>query len=78
MDTLERIGQLAGDKTTLELRLGDAIGSIQELARICEAVRYTAGLGKSQWDRVEKARAVAAKADEALQAIRARNAETLR
>lgn len=71
MDTLARIDRLAGDKTALELRLGEAIGSILDLARMCEAVRYTSGLGKNQWDRVEKARAVAAKADEALRSIRA-------
>lgn len=72
MDTLTRIARLAGDKTVLELRLGETIGSILDLARMCEAVRYTSGLGRSQWERVEKARAVAAKADEALRAIRAK------
>lgn len=74
MDTLTRIDRLTADKTTLELRLGDTTGAILDLARMLEAVRYSSGLGKKQWERVEKARAVAAKADETLRAIRANRA----
>lgn len=43
-----------------------SIRAITDLARMLEAVRYTAGLGKHQWDRVERARKVAAEADQFL------------
>lgn len=62
---------LSADKIKLEARLGETIGAVLDLARMCEAVRYSAGLGKHQWERVEKARAIAAKADEALKSSRA-------
>ena len=48
---IERIEKLAGDKAQLRARLGDVI-------RICEAVRYTAGLGKGQVERLERAKAI--------------------
>ena len=31
--------------------------SLQEAIRICEAMRYTAGLGKNQLERIERAKA---------------------
>jgi len=71
MNTLDRIEKLAGDKTTLQLRLGETIMAINEIAQICEAVRYQNGLGKHQWDRVVKARSVAKDAELALEKVRA-------
>jgi len=75
MGTLERIESLSGDKTLLELRLSEAVVAINDLARMLEAVRYTSGLGKSQWERVEKARKIAKQADAALLAIRSKSPE---
>lgn len=37
--------------------------SLKSVTRICEAMRYTAGLGKTQMERIEKAKAVIAKAE---------------
>ena len=45
--------------TPLEIELLD---SLRDVTRIVEAMRYTAGLGKGQKERLEKARAVIAKA----------------
>lgn len=67
MDTLDRITKLSHQRTVLDMRLCEAVSAITDLARLCEAVRYTSGLGKGQWERVEKARAIAAKAQAALQ-----------
>ena len=36
--------------------------SLQEVVRICEALRYTAGLGKNQVERIERAKAAIAEA----------------
>ena len=69
MDTLDRISALSADKTLATMRLGEAVNAINDLARICEAVRLSAGLGKGQWERVIKARAVAAKCEFALSAL---------
>lgn len=38
------------------------LDSLQEVVRICEAVRYTTGLGKNQLERVERAKAAIAEA----------------
>lgn len=70
MNTLTRIERLSHDKAQLESRLGETIDALLDLARICDAVRYSAGLGKGQLERVEKARTIAAKADAALAEIR--------
>ena len=43
----------------LEDREVELVAALKDVCRICEAVRYTAGLGKHQWERVEKARALA-------------------
>jgi hypothetical protein len=53
----------------MDKHLCEAIRSISDLARMLEAVRYTAGLGKNQWERVERARKVAADADQFLASI---------
>ena len=71
MNTLDRIEKLAGDRTTLQLRLGETILAINEIARICEALQPETGLGKHQWDRVVKARSVAKDAELALEKVRA-------
>jgi hypothetical protein len=60
------------ERTKLQLRLGDTIHAINDLARMLEAVRYQSGLGKSQWQRVERARKVAAEAGELLAALASR------
>lgn len=49
----------ANDKFNSELqkrRLSDAAHYIQDLVRMLEAVRYTAGLGERQWRRVQNAK----------------------
>ncbi len=74
---LEAIDRLSGDKATLQLRLGEAIGAILDLSRICEAVRLESRLNKFQWERVERARAIAAKADAALAESRQTKKETV-
>ena len=38
----------------------DLLASLQDVVRICEAMRYTAGLGKNQVERIEKAKALIA------------------
>lgn len=43
----------------MEAREVDLVAALKDICRICEAVRYTAGLGRHQWERVEKARALA-------------------
>lgn len=43
----------------LEAREAELSAALKDICRICEAVRYTAGLGRHQWERVEKARALA-------------------
>lgn len=43
----------------LETRVDELSAAVMDLVRICEAVRYTSGLGRHQWERVEKARALA-------------------
>lgn len=40
----------------------DLLAALRDILRILEAVRFTAGLGKKQMERIEKARAVLAKA----------------
>ena len=40
----------------------DLLEALQDITRICEAVRFPVGLGKGQLARIEKARAVIAKA----------------
>ena len=40
----------------------ELLSSLQEVVRICEAMRYTAGLGRNQVERIEKAKATIAKA----------------
>lgn len=55
--------------TQMDAHLCAAVRSITDLARMLEAVRLTAGLGKNQWDRVERARKVAADADQFLASI---------
>lgn len=42
------------------------VRAIEDLARICDAVRHTAGLGKKQMERVEKARVIADEAEQFL------------
>lgn len=44
----------------------DLLDPLKDLIRIAEAVRYTAGLGKGQLERVEKAKVAAAEAEVAL------------
>jgi len=68
-DSVDRIYDLTYERTKLELRLGDTIRAINDLARMLEAVRYTSGLGKKQMERVEKARAVADEAEQLFVAI---------
>jgi len=41
----------------------EVLGSLKDLIRITEAVRYSAGLGKTQMERVERAKEVAARAE---------------
>ncbi|PWJ80588.1 hypothetical protein C7441_112130 [Pseudaminobacter salicylatoxidans] len=53
----------------MDSHLCAAIRSITDLARLLEAVRYQSGLGKSQWERVERARNVAAEADQFLASL---------
>ena len=36
--------------------------SLSDVIRICDAIRYTAGLGRNQLERIQKARAAIAKA----------------
>lgn len=50
----------------MDAHLCAAVRSITDLARMLEAVRYQSGLSKNQWERVERARAVAAEADQFL------------
>jgi hypothetical protein len=38
------------------------LNSLEEVVRICEAMRYTVGLGKNQLERIERAKAVVAEA----------------
>lgn len=68
-DSVDRIFDLTYERTRLQLRLGDTIRAINDLARICEALRYTSGLGKRQMERVEKALAVADEAEQLLVSI---------
>ena len=53
----------------MDQHLCSSIRAITDLARMLEAVRYTSGLGKHQWERVERARKVAAEADQFLASI---------
>ena len=53
----------------LDQHLCSSIRTITDLARMLEAVRYTSGLGKQQWERVERARKVAAEAEQFLASI---------
>lgn len=55
--------------TKLDSHLCASIRAITDLARMLEAVRYQSGLGKNQWERVERARKVAAEADQFLASI---------
>lgn len=56
-------------RAILDRHLCEAVRALVDVARICEAVRYTSGLSRNQWERVEKARKVAADADQFLAAI---------
>lgn len=38
----------------------ELLASLQEVIRICEAMRYTAGLGRNQLERIERAKALIA------------------
>lgn len=71
-DSVDRIYDLTYDRTRIQLRLGDTISAINDLARMLEAVRYQSGLSKSQWERVERARRVAVEADQLLAALAGR------
>lgn len=55
---MQRVEALAYDRSALLLRLKD-------MTRICEAVRYTSGLGKHQWERVEAAKKLIAEIEAA-------------
>lgn len=54
------------DLSIMDKHLCKAVRAIEDLARICDAVRYTAGLGKKQMERVEKARVIADEAEQFL------------
>lgn len=74
MDTAsiqERREALADDRAVLAVHLEWAIAAIRDVTRICEAVRYTNGLGQGQWDRVTEARSVADKAEATAKRIKA-------
>ena len=43
----------------------EMVEALKDLARLCEAVRYSVGLGKSQLDRIEKAKSIIAKVESA-------------
>jgi hypothetical protein len=55
--------------TQMDAHLCATVRSIYDLARMLESVRYQSGLGKNQWERVERARKVAAEADQFLASI---------
>ena len=55
---MQRIETLADANATLLYRLKD-------VTRICEAVRFTSGLGKHQWERVEAAKRLIAEIEAA-------------
>jgi hypothetical protein len=40
----------------------DLLGSLEDVVRICKAMRFTVGLGKGQIERIERAEALIAKA----------------
>ena len=56
----------------MDSHLCACVRAITDLARMLEAVRYTAGLGKHQWDRVERACKVAAEAEQFLASYQTR------
>jgi len=64
------------DLAKMDSHLCASIRAITDLARMLEAVRYQSGLGKSQWERVEKARKVAADADQFLAALASHQTKT--
>lgn len=43
----------------------DMLRSLKDIVRICEAIRYTVGLGKGQLDRIDRAKAIIKRAEEA-------------
>jgi len=55
--------------TEMDGHLCKATVAILDLARMLEAVRYTTGLGKNQMERVERARKIAAEADQFLASL---------
>ena len=53
----------------MDSHLCAALRSIEGLTRMLEAVRFQSGLGKRQWERVERARQVVADAEQFLGSI---------
>lgn len=53
----------------MDSHLCASVRAIADLARMLEAVRYQSGLGRNQWERVERARRVATEAEEFLASI---------
>lgn len=42
-----------------DAKINGLCAAVLDLARICEAVRFTTGLGKGQMERIERAKALA-------------------
>lgn len=55
--------------TAMDGHLCAAIRSISDLARMLDAVRYTAGLSKGQAERIKRAREIAAEAESFLSSV---------
>ncbi|MBN7759501.1 hypothetical protein JYP46_22025 [Nitratireductor aquimarinus] len=53
----------------MDRHLCAALRSITDLTRMLEAVRYPAGLGKQQWERVERARKIEEEAEQFLASL---------
>lgn len=63
-EALAKIEELSAAKTRSDMTARKLIDAVNDLARMLEAVRYTSGLGQSQVDRIDKAKATAREAAE--------------
>lgn len=53
----------------MDRHLCAALRSITDLTRMLEAIRYQSGLGKQQWERVERARKIEEEAEQFLASL---------
>lgn len=54
---------MSRDEGCVNVTAAELLEELKSALRMLVAVRYTAGLGKAQWERVERAQALVAKAE---------------